>query len=155
MSAVATRNQGKSMFVKEMLNDDPLANTAAVNAAWRASGMSGSISSSLISNIRTRMKLGGKKPGKPRRAKATGADDAGAGAPVVGKRRGPTRRQAAPRANGESPALSRGRERELMNLEVELDRVLMKVVETGELPEVETALRKVRRQLYAGLLAVS
>jgi hypothetical protein len=33
--------------------------------------------------------------------------------------------------------------------------VLMKVAETGEFPEVENALRKVRRQLYAGLLARS
>jgi hypothetical protein len=122
------------MFVKEMLNDDPLANTAAVNSAWRAAGMSGNISSSLVSNIRTRMKLGGKKPGKRRkRAKAAGAADAGAGAPVM----------------------NRGRERELMNLEVEIDRILMKVAQSGELPEVENALRKVRRELYAGLLAQS
>jgi hypothetical protein len=153
MPAVATQNQGKSMFVKEMLNDDPLANTEAVNAAWRAAGMSGSISSSLISNVRTRMRLSGKLPGKRRkRTEAAGAAHAGTKGPVTGKKRGRPSRQAGALANGESPVLSRGRERELMNLEIEIDRLLMKVVQTGALPEVESSLRKVRRQLYAGLV---
>ena len=39
-----------------------------------------------------------------------------------------------------------------MNLEVEIDRLLMRVVEVGTLPEVEDALRKARRHLYAGLV---
>ena len=42
-----------------------------------------------------------------------------------------------------------------MNLEVEIDRLLMKVVEIGTLPDVENALRKARRHLYAGLVARS
>jgi hypothetical protein len=36
------------MFVKEMLNDNPRANAAIVNEAWRAAGMSGSISAGLV-----------------------------------------------------------------------------------------------------------
>jgi hypothetical protein len=151
MPVVVTRNQGKSMFVKEELNNDPNASAEAINAAWQAAGMSGGISSSLISNVRTRMKLAGKLPRKRRRrASAAGAVDAGVGGPVAGKRRGRPPKPAAARANGETPAISRGRERELMNLEVEIDRVLMKVAEIGALPEVENALRKVRRQLFAG-----
>jgi hypothetical protein len=150
MPAVASRNQGKSMFVKEELNNDPNANTEAINAAWRAAGMSGSISSSLISNVRTRLRLAGKLPGKRRkRAKAA---DAGAGGPVTGKRRGRPRQQGGVVANGAAPVMTRGRERELMSLEVEIDRLLMRVVATGVLPEVEDALRKVRRQLYADLV---
>ncbi len=42
-----------------------------------------------------------------------------------------------------------------MDLEVEIDRLLMKVVEIGQLPDVEDELRKARRQLYAGMVAVS
>jgi hypothetical protein len=125
------------MFIKEQLNDDPLANTEAINAAWRAAGMSGSISSSLVSNVRARLKLAGKQPrkgGRPRKA-------AVAAGPVVAG------------ADGKGPVASRGRERELMSLEVEIDRVLMKVAQTGKFPEVEVALRKVRRELYAGLVA--
>lgn len=151
MPAVATRNQGKSMFIKEELNDNPSASAEAINTAWRAAGFSGTISSSLISNVRTRMKLGirrGHKGG--RRAGASGTART---APVAGKRRGRPPGQAAPGGNGQTPALSRGRERELMSLEVEIDRVLIKVVEIGALPEVEDALRKVRRQVYAGLIA--
>jgi hypothetical protein len=40
-----------------------------------------------------------------------------------------------------------------MDLEVEIDRLLMKVVEIGELTEVEDALTKARHHLYAGLFA--
>ena len=42
-----------------------------------------------------------------------------------------------------------------MALEVEIDRLLMKVASIGTLPEVEDSLRKTRRQLYAGLVARS
>ena len=42
-----------------------------------------------------------------------------------------------------------------MDLEVEIDRLLMKVVEIGQLPSVEDALRRVRRQIYAGMVAGS
>jgi hypothetical protein len=43
----------------------------------------------------------------------------------------------------------------MMNVEVEIDCMLMKVVEIGQLPEVEDALRKARRHLYAGPFARS
>ncbi len=42
-----------------------------------------------------------------------------------------------------------------MALEIELDRLLMKVVEVGELPDVEASLRKARRHLYADLSVAS
>jgi hypothetical protein len=141
------------MFVKEVLNDNPDASTAEVNERWRASGMSGTISSSLVSNTRTRMRQTGKLPRKRgRRGAAAGAGERGAGRRAAGRRHGRPRHQAEPAGDGAAPILSRGRERELMNLEVEIDRVLMKVAQAGEFPEVENALRKVRRQLYAGLL---
>jgi len=139
------------MFVKEELNNNPSASAEAINAAWQAAGFSGRISSSLISNVRSRMKLGGKRSRKGGgRAGAVG--HARAAAPVTAKRPGRPRKQAAPGGNGQTPALTRGRERELMSLEVEIDRVLMRVVQIGALPEVENALRKVRRQICAGLV---
>ena len=144
MPARANRNQGKSMFVKEVLNDNPLANAEAVNEAWRAAGMSGSISATLVSNIRSRMGLAGNPRGRRRR----GNED----------NRHETRSAALPvRAgeNGTGPVKTRGRKSDLMELEVEIDRLLMKVVEIGTLPDVEDALRKARRHLYAGLVARS
>ena len=53
-------------------------------------------------------------------------------------------------ANGTAQVKTRGRTNLLMDLEVELDRLLMKVAALGTLPNVENALRMARRQLYAG-----
>lgn len=131
MTARATRNQGKSMFVKEILNSNPQANHQAVNEAWRAEGMSGTISPTLVSRMRSRLGLAGKRRKRRRGGAATTAAGAGATGSVK----------------------SRGRMSSLMELEVEIDRLLMKVAEIGTLPEVEDSLRKTRRQLYAGLEA--
>ena len=68
MTVRATRtNQGKSMFVKELLNDDPQANHRAVNEAWRKAGMLGTISPTLVSRMRSRMGLTGNTRGGRRR----------------------------------------------------------------------------------------
>lgn len=145
MPATETRNQGKSMFVKEWLNDHPQATTEAVNVAWRAEGHSGSISPSLVSNVRSRMGLAG----------TTGRGRRGTKTTSTGRRRGrPAGAGQAP-ANGTAPTTTRKRGQDLMGLEVELDRLLMKVVEVGQLPEVEASLRKARRHLYADLTAAS
>jgi hypothetical protein len=144
MPAKVTRNQGKGMFVKEQLNDNPLANAKAVNEAWRAAGMSGGISTSLVSNVRSRMGLSGNLGrGTRRRTKSTGA------------RQGRSLVQVEAGANGTGPVKSRGRRTDLMDLEVEIDRLLLKVAEIGKFPEVENELRKARRLLYAGMVARS
>ena len=141
MPAKVTRSQGKSMFVKEVLNDNPLANAAAVNEAWRAAGMSGGISATLVSNIRSRMGLAGNVRGRRRRRTKT---------TVTREGRPPSQVRAG--ENGTGPVKTRRSRTDLMELEVGIDRLLMKVVEIGTLPEVEDALRKARRNLYAGLV---
>ena len=45
--------------------------------------------------------------------------------------------------NGTRPVKTRGRKSDLMELEVEIDRLLMKVMAIGTLPDVENGLRKV------------
>jgi hypothetical protein len=143
MAVKAMRNQGKSMFVKEVLNDDPQANHQAVNVRWREAGMSGSISPTLVSRVRSRLGLTGNTRGRSRKnAKATGA--------LRGRPAGPARA-----AGAMAPPQARGRTNSLMDLEVEIDRLLMKVAAIGTLPQVEDSLRKTRRQLYAGLAAQS
>ena len=132
------------MFVKEVLNDNSLANVEAVNKAWRAAGMSGTISASLVNSMRSRMGLAGKRRGRPRRGtKTTGTRQ---GRPTVPVRAG---------ENGTGPIKTRGRTSDLMELEVEIDRLLMKVVAIGTLPDVENALRKARRHLYANMIALT
>ncbi len=144
MPATEKRNQGKSMFVKEWLHDHPQATTEAVNVAWREEGYSGSISPSLVSNVRSRMGLAG-NTGRGRRGKKAAS----------GRRRGRPAGAGQARTNGTAPTIDRRRGQDLMGLEVELDRLLMKVVEVGQLPEVEASLRKARRHLYADLTAAS
>ncbi len=144
MPTKVIRNQGKGMFVKEALNLNPEANAAAINQAWKAAGMSGSISPTLISTVRSRLGLTSKKRrGRRRNAKSTGT---GATPGTIASHAG---------SNGQSGLRSRERRSDLMGLEVEIDRVLMKVVALGSLPDVENALRKVRRQLYADMVARS
>jgi hypothetical protein len=144
MTVKATRNLGKSMFIKEVLNDDPQANHRAINVRWREAGMSGSISPTLVSRVRSRLGLAGNTRGGGRKnAKAAGA------------RRGQPAGPARAAAGATTPYQARGRTNSLMDLEVEIDRLLMKVAAIGTLPEVEDSLRKTRRQLYAGLAARS
>jgi hypothetical protein len=137
MPAASTRNQGKSQFVKDVLNNDPRANTAAVNEAWRAAGRTGSVSSGLVNNLRFRMGLSGNL----RRRRTTG------------KKRGRRAVVVLARANGSTPAMARRKTSELMSLEVEIDRQLMKVMEIGQLPDIEDALRSAWRRLYTGMVA--
>jgi hypothetical protein len=149
MPAKVTRSQGKSMFVKEVLIDNPLANAEAVNEAWQAAGMSGSISTSLVSHVRSRMRLAANLQGR-RRTKTTGAADAGGA--VTSTRLGRPPMQVQPRETVTARAETRRSGTDPMDLEVEIDRLLMKVVEIGTLPDVENALRKARRCLYASMV---
>lgn len=66
--ATATESQGKTSFVKEFLHDNPQANAKAVNEAWTAAGMKGTISHPVISVVRKQLGLTSKLPGKTRKA---------------------------------------------------------------------------------------
>src|SRR5271157_3756340 len=68
--ATATRDQGKTSFVKEFLGDHPLGNVQAVNEAWAAAGKNGTIGSTLINKMRSQMGLSGnlRAKSKPRTA---------------------------------------------------------------------------------------
>jgi hypothetical protein len=148
MPAKMNRGQGKTMFVKEVLIDNPLAKLVAVNAAWRAAGMSGSISASLVNNVRSQMRLAGNPQGSRRKARRGVVADGGG---AVGQPPG----RIPSGAIGPAQVTTRRGKADPMDLEVEIDRLLMKVVEIGALPDVENALRKARRHLYASMVARS
>ena len=57
--ATATRDQGKTSFVKEFLGDHPQGNVQAVNEAWTKAGKDGSIGATLIQKVRSQMGLSG------------------------------------------------------------------------------------------------
>src|SRR5271157_4106754 len=64
--ATATRDQGKTSFVKEFLGDHPMGNVQAVNEAWAAAGKNGTIGSTLINKMRSQMGLSGNLRAKPK-----------------------------------------------------------------------------------------
>ncbi len=66
--ATATKNQGKTAFVKEFLRRNPRGNVKAVNEAWTAAGMSGTIGSTVVNKTRSAMGLTGnlRAKSKPR-----------------------------------------------------------------------------------------
>ena len=64
-TATATRSPGKTGFLKEYLNDNPQANTRAVNEAWKDAGFDGSISNTLVTKLRSEMGLTGNIPKGP------------------------------------------------------------------------------------------
>src|SRR5271157_572260 len=54
-----TATPGKTSFVREFLHDNPQANAKAVNEAWTAAGMNGTISHPVISEVRKQLGLTG------------------------------------------------------------------------------------------------
>src|SRR5271157_4533457 len=59
MPKTAIVSPGKTMFVKEFLNDHPEGNVKAVNEAWTAAGFDGTISETLVYKARASLGLTG------------------------------------------------------------------------------------------------
>ena len=66
----ATATPGKTMFVKEFLNDHPEGNGNDVNEAWKAAGFDGTISRTLVDKTRALLGLTGNLRGKTNKSKA-------------------------------------------------------------------------------------
>ena len=145
------RDQGKTSFIKEFLNDHPEGNVKAVNEAWTKAGFDGSISGTLVNRMRSQLGLTGnlrRKSGKTKAASGT--------KPYTGKKRGrkpkgftaeATPVTATVETRGRKSALTLG----LNELEADIDRLVFKVMGIGNLPEIEDSLRQVRRHLYGKL----
>jgi hypothetical protein len=72
--ATATKSENKSGFVKEFLTKHPEGNVKAVNEAWAAAGMTGTIGDTLIYQTRAEMGLSGKLRAKPKPKTAAKAE---------------------------------------------------------------------------------
>jgi hypothetical protein len=142
---VKPRDQGKTSFVKEFLNDDPDGNVKAVNEAWTKAGFDGSISNTLVSKMRAQLGLTGNRGAK---SKSTAEK-----VPYIGKRRGrkPKGQVVQVESGFETHGFTSPRTPKLNELEADIDRLVFKVMGIGNLPEIEDSLRKVRRLLYGKL----
>jgi len=138
------RTAGKTSFVKEFLKDNPQGNTNAVNEAWLAAGMKGTISPTLVNKTRASLGLTGNLRGKSK-TKAT----------TTGKRRGRPPKETTAAVNEKPAGQPRGRKSNrslaLTELEADIDRLIFKVMGVGDLTQIEHSLRQARRLLYGAL----
>jgi hypothetical protein len=139
-SGTSTKKGGqkKSEFVRQLLGSKPDVNLKALNEAWKNGGNPGTISSTLLYLIKSKLQGTTKKSsGK----KAT-AGKAASAKPIPTKTK--KGRPAALEINGQSaPTGSKGRL--LDELEAEVDDLIFKLKGLGGMTEVEEALRKARR----------
>jgi hypothetical protein len=143
----ATETPGKTSFLKEFLHDHPQGNTQAVNEAWKAQGFAGTISTALVNKTRASMGLTGNLRGKPKKTKTA----AKAKAPYTGKKRGRKPKETTAAVNGRPRGRKSGRTLALTDLEADIDRLLFKAMEIGNLTGIQDSLRRVRRLLYGAL----
>lgn len=126
---------GKTMFVKEFLNNHPQGNIDAVNEAWKAAGFDGTISPTVVNTMRAKLGLTGNLRGNTQSS-------------ATGKKRGRPRKETAAAVYVQPRGTGSARTVVMNQLEADIDRLLFKVMGIGELTEIEDSLRRVRRLLY-------
>src|SRR5512135_2422367 len=145
MATLKQKIEGKSMFLKEYLLDNPDAGTEAIAAAWREAGNEGTISASLVGKVRRDLGLTGKCAAQVKSGARIGAGSEVRGR-ALAKEKG-----ASVRAGLERPAAPQvgGGDRTgvLIRLEGSIDELLHEIKLAGGLPEFEEMLRKARRIL--------
>jgi hypothetical protein len=152
MPAAATKNLGKTSFVKEVLFDNPQANPTAVNEAWTAAGMDGTISPTLVNKMRAELGLAGNLRPQPDKTKAVGNSKSAARDKKHGKKAtAKTRTSGMESTKAESFSRRMPRTQALVRIETEIDRLLFQVMNLGGLTDVEDSLRESRRRLYKSM----
>ncbi len=133
---------GKSMFVKEFLHDNPLGNLKAVNKAWQAAGFEGKISPTVVKTMRASLGLAGNLRRKKTKTSKTSTTSKKPGTP----------RNVTIAAVSVQPRTSNSTRTAVLNdLEVDIDRLIFKVMGIGDLTQIEDSLRQARRLLYGAL----
>ncbi len=140
-----TATPGKTMFAKEFLNDHPKVNFNDVNEAWTAAGFAGSISRTLVDKMRASLGLTGNLRGKTKKIRIT---TKGKAIPS-GKKLGRPRKEPTAVLNGQPRGRKSNRSLAMNELEADIDRLIFKMMAVGDLTEIEDALRRARRLLYA------
>jgi hypothetical protein len=149
MPVAATKSLGKTSFVKEILFDNPQANPTAVNEAWTAAGMEGTISPTLVNKMRSELGLAGNLRVGPGQTKAVATSKpASRDKKSGGKAKGKSRAANMDTTKAEGSGRQMPRTQALVQVEAEIDRLLFLVMKIGGLTDVEDSLRESRRRLY-------
>jgi hypothetical protein len=149
MPVSATKSLGKTSFVKEILFDNPQANPTAVNEAWTAAGMEGTISPTLVNKMRSELGLAGNLRVGPGQTKAVATSKpASRDKKSGGKAKGKSRAANMDTTKAEGSGRQMPRTQALVQVEAEIDRLLFLVMKIGGLTDVEDSLRESRRRLY-------
>ena len=138
-----TATPGKTMFVKEFLNDHPEGNFKSVNEAWTAAGFDGTISETLVYKARASLGLTGNLSGKTKKTKAMTTS--------TGKKLGRPRKEPTAAVTGQPRGRKSARTLALTELEADIDLLIFKVMGVGDLTEFEDSLRQARWLLYGAL----
>src|SRR5512135_1438018 len=162
MATTAGQGEGKTAFVRDLLQRDSRANERSINEAWKAAGNAGTISGTLVSKIRREMGLTGKGP-------SADGSNAGEAAAVKPKPESPSKGPKATRApksveaargksdgRGAPPkpevrseaAQTEDKDQVLDEVEESIDDLIFRLKGLGGRPEVLEALRRARRLLY-------
>ncbi len=141
--ATTVKSPNKTTFVTEYLTRNPTANHAAVKDAWAADGHGGSISQTLVSNLRSKLNL----TGNTRRGARSSVSKTATQTQV---KRGPGRprldaNSAKAKAASTATVRKSPREKLLAEVESDFDRLIFKLMEAGGLTKVEDVLRSARR----------
>jgi len=142
VTKTATTTPGKTGFVKEFLNDHPQGNVTDVNEAWKAAGFTGTISRTLVDKMRAHLGLTGNRTRKTKKRTSQS---------TARKARATTTGISASSNGVETRGRKSNRTTVLMAVEEEIDRLIFAVMGIGDHPEIETALRQVRRLVYGAL----
>ena len=154
MGTAGEKRPNKTDFVRKFLKKNLTANRKAVEEAWHSAGHEGSISSPLVSKLRSELGLTGNHRSGSRTSESNSAPEpvrATAGRKQSKKRgRGPkgTASGAVAEPIKERMPRSAGRDGALAEIEGDIDRLIFKLIALGGLETLEEELRKVRRLLY-------
>jgi hypothetical protein len=147
--ARATKKHGpeKSVFVRELLGRNPEANLRAVNEAWNKAGNKGTISSTLVYLIKSKIPSAGTKRSADGAVAGKASVPKPKSASTKGKKAAPAHRtpvHTSPHVSSRS-ASSVAHGGLLDELEVGIDELIFELNSLGGLSEVEEALREARR----------
>ena len=120
----AANSPGKTMFVKEFLQDNPRANVEAVNKAWAVAGFEGTISKAVVDKMRAKLGLTGNTRGNVTKSKPS----------TAGKKPEPLQK------NTTAPVTAQPRGKQSMvleEMEADIDRLIFKAMAVGDLTEIE------------------